>query len=131
MIGLDTNILVRYLIRDDVEQTRIADSIVEGSEDAGKPVFVNHIVLSELVWVMTKSYRLNRIAIAEALEGIFSAQAFLFEERDIALGALRDFRNGSADYADCLIGRKNREMGCETTLSFDAGAVSLDYFRSA
>jgi predicted nucleic-acid-binding protein len=131
VIGLDTNVLVRYLVRDDPAQTRIADRIIEGAEDAGEPVFVNHVVLSELVWILARSYRFNRTRIAEVLEGMLSAPTLAFEGKDCALGALRDFQDGTADYSDCLIGRKNRAAGCETTVTFDAEAVKMPGFRSA
>ena len=129
MIGLDTNFLLRYLLRDDAAQAQIAQSRMEREIAAGKIFFVDHIVLCELVWVLASRYALSKADIVYALEHLFAAVQFHFEQRDVAMRALNDFRSGAADFADCLIARKNQAANCGKTLSFDKAAGRLEQFE--
>jgi predicted nucleic-acid-binding protein len=119
MKGLDTNVLVRYLVRDDPAQERAALAFVLACGEAGEPIFVNAIVLCELVWVLRSSYDYSKPDVAAVVEKILSAEQFEVEDVDAAWLALQDYKLGRADYADCLIGRRNAGQGCQTTVSFD------------
>ena len=94
MIGLDTNVLVRYLVRDDAAQAARADRELERDER----FFIDSIVLCELVWVLEAGYGFSRPQIVDALERILAAAPFEIESRDLALAALEDFRRSSADF---------------------------------
>ena len=128
MNGLDTNVLVRYLIKDDPAQARKAAAFIRTHCTQASPCMINRIVLCELVWVLDVSYGYDRETIAGVLEKILRTHQFIVEDIDTAWAAWRDFRRSKADFADCLIGRINRAHGCEDTASFDRQAGGLDTF---
>lgn len=128
MIGLDTNILVRLLVRDDPAQFEAATRFVNHAVARTESLFVNRIVLTELAWVLSRAYRLSRPEIADAIEHILMTAELDVEESDVAWEALRDYRSGAADFADCLIGTVNRARGCTTTMTFERECSGLSPF---
>lgn len=124
MIGVDTNVLVRYLVQDDPLQSKEANRIIENE----KIIFINHIVLCELVWVLRRGYNYDKPTVTETLEKILLTRQFEIEEKNIAWHALTEFKKSSADYSDCLIGIKNQHAGCDFSFTFDQKAGSLSYF---
>ncbi len=129
MIGLDTNVLIRYLAQDDKTQSALATRLIEGSLSQEEPGFIPTVVLAELVWVLESNYQLDREQIATLLDSLLRAQQLKFAERDGASQALRDFRTGKADYVDCLIQRLAAAAGCSHTVTFDRAASRLDGMR--
>ena len=129
MIGLDTNVLVRYLVEDDDPQKRAADHFVEEALNRGESLFVNEIVLCEVVWVLSRAYGFTRREVAETLEMILYARQFEIEAKDMMLQGLREYRRGKADFADCVIDLKNQAAGCTATVTFDRKAASLGSFQ--
>lgn len=127
MKGVDTNVLVRYLVRDDPAQERAAFRFVTSQRE--QRIFVNAIVLCELVWVLRSSYNYQKADIAVVIENILSAEQFEVEDADGAWLALADFRSGRADFADCLLGRRNSRLGCESTVTFDGRLKGLAGFE--
>lgn len=125
MIGLDTNVLVRYLLRDDPVQAARAERELERNER----FLIDSIVLCELVWVLETGYGFSRTEIAAALERILATAQFEIESKDLALAALDDFRRSAADFSDCLIGRRNRAAGAPETVTFDRNLKGLEGFR--
>ena len=123
MIGLDTNVLVRYVMQDDPKQSAKATRLIESltPEAAG---FVPVIALLELVWVLASCYDLNREQVAQALDGLLRAKELVLDRAEQISQALRIFRGSSADFADCLIERTAHAAGCEKTMTFDRTAVS-------
>lgn len=119
MKGLDTNVLVRYLTQDNVAQARAVDALTAEALSVGERLHVDDIVLCELVWVLRGAYRTQKPAIVSALEKISSTALFSFEDREVLRRAVEDYRDGGGDFADYLIGRRNRRAGCETTATFD------------
>jgi predicted nucleic-acid-binding protein len=119
MKGVDTNVLVRYIVRDDPAQERVASRFLESARVRREPIFVNVIVLCELVWVLGSSYHHSRAEVAAVVERLLGTEQIIVEDADLAWQALSDFKAGKADFADCLIGRKNLHLGCEATVSFD------------
>lgn len=128
MIGLDTNVLVRYLTQDDVKQSRAASELIE-SADANDAFFLSHIVLCELVWVLEEAYRYRRPEIQVALEGILRTGQFRFESLDVLWRAVQDYASGRADFADYLVGRVGKAYGCDDSLTFDKALRSSSSFR--
>jgi predicted nucleic-acid-binding protein len=122
MIGLDTNVLVRYIMQDDPKQSAQATKLIEGltGERQG---FLPLVVIVELVWVLSSSYGLRRDEIAEALHLLLRSKELVVDRAEWVLQAHRRFAQGAADFADCLIERLAHAQGCETTMTFDAGAV--------
>jgi predicted nucleic-acid-binding protein len=117
--GLDTNVLVRYLTQDNVAQARAVDSLVAEALSEGERLHVDDVVLCELVWVLRGAYRAGKPAIVSALQKISSTALFNFEDREVLRRAVDDYRDGGGDFADYLIGRRNRRAGCEGTVTFD------------
>jgi predicted nucleic-acid-binding protein len=129
MIGLDTNVLVRYLTRDDPGQYAKAAALIDAAANRGEQLVVNIAVLCELVWVLGASYRYSREEIAGALEQILATAQFEVERLDDARQALRDFRSTKADFSDALIGRINRSLGAEHTVTFDRSLKAVETFK--
>src|SRR5271163_4266104 len=118
MIGLDTNVLVRYIMQDDAKQAALATQLVE-SLSAQSPGYLPLVAVVELAWVLTSAYDLDRLQFCAALEGLLRSKEFIVERADIVWKALRLFRTANADFADCLISNSAAAAGCETTMTFD------------
>lgn len=129
MIGLDTNILVRYLTQDDPEQSKKAADEVEKGLAAGHAFFVADIVLCELVWVLEAAYGYDRREIVPVLESILRTRQFQFENKDLLWKSLADYRTQKGDLADHLIGQTGHKADCRETLTFDAGLKANPLFR--
>jgi predicted nucleic-acid-binding protein len=121
MIGLDTNVLVRYIMQDDAKQSPKASKLIE-SLDSDNPGYISLVSVVELYWVLTLGYALTGQQVAQALEAILRTKAFMVERADQVLRALRVFESGKADFADCLIERSASSAGCGQTMTFDVGA---------
>jgi predicted nucleic-acid-binding protein len=122
MIGLDTNVLVRYLAQDDPFQSRIAEEFIEDSCSEQDPAFINLIVLCETVWVLRCCYDVDRETIAGILEKVIKTEQFQIPNIDLVWRAIKEFKNSGADFADCLIAQMNLANGCEQTVTFDRKA---------
>lgn len=122
MIGLDTNVLVRYIMQDDPKQSPKATKIVESLDGVGGG-YVTLVSVVELVWVLGSSYELTRAQVAQALDAIIRTKQFKIEGADQVIRALRVFKAGKTDFADCLIERTANSAGCERTITFDANAA--------
>lgn len=123
MIGLDTNIVVRYLAQDDKGQSAAATRLLERELTAEAPGFVSLVALAETVWVMTSLYHADRTAVARAVEGLLSAAQLRLQDAEAVWLALQDYRNSTADFSDALIATFARSAGCERTLTFDRAAA--------
>ena len=119
MTGLDTNGLVRYLTQDDARQSRRVNALVAEAVAAGERLFVGAVVLCELVWVLRGAYGFDKPTVADAIEKVIEAGAFSIEGRDVLGEALTAYRTGRGDFADYVLGLRNREAGCRTTVTFD------------
>ena len=129
MIGLDTNVMVRYLVQDDPTQTRQANALIDRAAAQETAMFINHVVMCELAWVLGRGYGYARTALAEVIEKILLGRQFEIEKKDLVWTALANFKASRADFADCLIGVINDLAGCESTLTFDRSAASLRAFK--
>jgi predicted nucleic-acid-binding protein len=129
VIALDTNVLVRYLVRDDPRQTRAATRVVETSCTVETPGLVTLVVLCELVWVLERGYRYSRVQIAALVRGLLAADDLSIERSELAWQALNAFEEGPADFADYVIGGIGREAGAEATVTFDRRAGASPLFR--
>lgn len=130
MIGIDTNVLVRYLTQDDAIQARKVDALFDSAIEDGLRLRVDEIVLCEVVWVLRAAYRLGKPAIVEALDKVISTAVFSFDDRELLRGALADYLDGPGDFADYVIGRRNLRAGCEHTVTFDRPLSSASSFVS-
>jgi predicted nucleic-acid-binding protein len=121
MIGLDTNVLVRYIMQDDPKQSPMATGLIE-SLDSDNPGYITMVSVVELYWVMTSSYELSGQQVSQALQAILRTKQLLVERADQVMRALRVFDEGKADFADCLIERSAAGAGCTQIMTFDVGA---------
>ncbi|MDX8386503.1 MAG: type II toxin-antitoxin system VapC family toxin [Gallionella sp.] len=128
MLGIDTNILVRFLVRDDEAQFDKARKLIKREVAAGRRILVNLLVLMETEWVLRSRYAVPKNQIIEAISGLLDAIDIQFEDEPSIEEALFVWKNATADFADCLIGAKNRRMGCRATASFDVKASKLPDF---
>ncbi len=127
MIGLDTNVLVRYLTQDDPDQSAQANNLIETRCTRREPGRISLVVLCELTWVLSGAYGYGKKLVVQVLEHILASQELAVENEDIARSALKSFRRGGPDFADYVIVFSNRSAGCETTYSFDRKLAKHDY----
>jgi predicted nucleic-acid-binding protein len=118
MIGLDTNIFVRYFVKDDPEQTRLAVKFIYALSPS-EPGWVGQATILELVWAVTRIYRVDRAGVIRILETLLASRDIVVESDDTMRAALRNYRKGNADFADCLIAASARIAGCSRTVTFD------------
>ena len=124
MIGLDSNVLVRYIMQDDAKQSLKATRLVE-SLTIDAPGFVSVISIVEFGWVLSSAYGLTREQLGQALEALLRTKEIVIDRADQVLRALRVFNATSADFVDCLIERSAAAAGCDRTMTFDQGAAKL------
>lgn len=129
MIGLDTNVLVRYIVRDDPAQTALADHCIEYTCSREEPGYISHLVLAELIWVLECGYGYPRPMLGEVLVTLLSSEEIRIQDAPLIRLALGAFLAGAADFADCLIGALHRRAECETTVTFDKKAARLPTHR--
>ena len=131
MLGIDTNVLVRFLVRDDEAQFEKARKLIKREVAAGRRVFVSQLVLLETEWVLRSRYSLPKNLIIEAISGLLDAADVRFEDEPVIEEALFIWKDTTADFADCLIGAQNRRLGCRATATFDMKASRLPGFMAA
>jgi predicted nucleic-acid-binding protein len=129
MIGLDTNILVRYLAQDDPVQSRKATVLIEGHLTEQTPGFISIVALAETIWVLQRAYGLTEKEIATVLERVLQADTLVVEHEAAVATALSALWNGYGSFADALIGAINAQAGCTRTVTFDRKAVRLPGFQ--
>ncbi|WP_429343504.1 PIN domain-containing protein [Paraburkholderia sp. GAS42] len=125
MIGLDTNVLVRYFAQDDAAQSKKATTLME-SFSAERPGYVSQIALVEVVWVLGRSYGVERDQMKDIIESMLGTKELVIEGADTVRKALRVFAaSDKADFADCLIERSGHVAQCEYTATFDVTASKV------
>lgn len=129
MIGLDTNVLVRYIVQDDPAQSKLATKFIEQQCTSESPGRVNIVVLCELTWVLTRGYGYDRPTVARVLRGILTSPELCVAEGEGVWQALKIYEQGAADFADCLIGILNRHVGASATVTFERKAAKQSCFE--
>ena len=129
MIGLDTNVLVRYLAQDDAVQSARATQIIERQLTEDRPAFISLVTLVETVWVLDRVYRLSDGEVAGAIERILQADTFVVQNEQEAFTAMVALKTGAGTFSDALIGALGAWAGCRATLSFDKGTKRLKQFQ--
>ena len=132
MLGIDTNILVRFIVGDDPRQLALAADILEKRCTAEAPGFITVIVMVELFWTMRLTYGYGRRDIARTIYGLLRAKELTFEHPDAVRSAYQAFAaDNNSDFADALLGAVAQAGGCSTTLTFDKAAARLPEFTYA
>ncbi len=127
MIGLDTNVLVRYLVQDDPDQSARATALIEGLDDQRRG-FVSIVVLVELSWVLRRAYGVSADEVHAVVDRLVRARELVVQDADVVRLALRRALAG-ADFPDAVISELGARAGCEVTLTFDGRAAQLAGMR--
>jgi predicted nucleic-acid-binding protein len=122
MIGIDTNILLRFFEQDDPTQFAQVKKLVQSQA----PVFISDVVLAEFTWVCKSQFGLSKPEICKRLEAIAESNEFEFAHKPAVKRAVEEFLRRKCDFADCLIAETNIANGCTTTMTFDTGAAKSD-----
>jgi predicted nucleic-acid-binding protein len=121
MLAVDTNALVRLLVRDDVDQVHAAEAFV------AKGAWVSHLVLAETLWVLDSVYELSRPQISTAVEMLLNHKEFSLQDADVVCAALEHYRRRSAvEFSDCLVLEIARKAGHVPVVTFDRNFAKLD-----
>ena len=131
MLGIDTNVLVRYLVRDDQSQFERARRLIHREVNTGEPVFGSLLVLLEMEWVLRSRYELAKPDIVAVLSSLLQTVELAFEDEPSVEHAIYSWKNSLAEFADCLIDARNRRLGCRATATFDRKALKLAGFIEA
>lgn len=123
MTGLDTNILVRFITRDDRAQAQKADHVIAGLTEE-KPGFVVIVVMAELSWVLKRTYGYSDSEIAGAIERMLQIEVLQIEREQDVLAAMVALQRGRGSFSDALIGALGSRAGCSATLTFDRKAAT-------
>lgn len=121
MIGLDTNVLVRYVTQDDAAQALAANELIDQLSES-QPGYVTMTVTVEMYWVLSRAYRTDKTTVAATLIGLLDAKEVVVERADLVRRAVRRLAAG-ADFADALISEAGADAGCERTVTFDPRAA--------
>jgi predicted nucleic-acid-binding protein len=127
--GLDTNVLVRFLVRDDEEQHERVVSLLRRGADAGETFFIGDVVLAEVVWVLASRYRVGRDELAAVVRKLAEVEELHFESNDRVVRALHAFRSGRGGFADYLIAERARDAGCDVVYTFDRALLTGEGFQ--
>ncbi|MGI9301134.1 MAG: PIN domain-containing protein [Gammaproteobacteria bacterium] len=119
MIGLDTNVLVRYLAQDDRRQALLANRVIEAECTAEEPGFISHVVLCELTWVLKGSYKTSKPLIVKALRQLLETKQLTTQEPQVIWQALAFYEHTNVDFADAVMVVINGLHGCSKTVTFD------------
>ena len=131
MIGLDTNVLVRFLVQDDHAQFERAQRLIKREASRGDAVFISLLVLLETEWALRSRYSLAKSEIVGAFSGLLDSIELRFEDEAVIEESLFVWKDSAVEFADCLIGARHRALGCRATASFDAKALKLAGFVAA
>jgi predicted nucleic-acid-binding protein len=128
MIGIDTNVLVRYLVRDDAAQFERARRRLHREADAGDGVLISLLVVLEIEWVLRSRYQLPKSDILGAFSALLDSADVSVDDEPSLEESLYLWKDSTADFADCLITARHRRLGCSATATFDAKALRLTGF---
>jgi predicted nucleic-acid-binding protein len=129
MIGIDTNVLLRLLVRDDDAQLRAAERFIATHCSPDNPGFVSLVVVVETAWALRRFYLYDRSQIAAALGSLLNVAELEIESAAEVRSAVADFATSAAGLVDCLVARVNVAAGCDYTVTFDRKAAKLAGFQ--
>lgn len=130
MIGVDSNILIRYVTRDDPVWTVPATRFIDEVCSADNQAYINPVVLVETAWVLRRRPDFDRSKLAEFVQGLLDSDSIVLGEKDAVERALESFRKGPAGFADYLILELNVQANATPTYTIDFDATKKDAFRA-
>lgn len=122
MIGLDTNVIVRFLTKDDPIQSALALNLIR-SLSVEAPGFISLVVIVELAWVLQRSYGFDKPTIVRVFEGLLRSKELVVQDAEVVAQSLKEFGSGGAGFADYLVERTGHAAGCTHTFTFDKEAA--------
>ena len=125
MIGLDTNVLVRYLTQDDKKQSAKANALIENELTAQIPGYVALVTLVEVVWVLESCYDQPKESLLDVLHALLTTRQLVVEKADNVYMAMKRLSKGNADFSDALITILSEQEGCSRVVTFDKRAVNV------
>ncbi len=128
MIAIDTNVLVRYITQDNLEQYKKSVELLESYKGIAGSIFVNNVVLCEMVWVLERGYKYSRNQILSTINFMASTHEFAFENHGCIWLALENYETSKVDFSDCLIAQINLNHGYKNTFTFDRQASESSNF---
>lgn len=128
MIGLDSNVLLRILVKDDPEQFRVATQVISALSRE-QPGYINLVVLAEVCWTLTRRYKAAPARLISVARALVESETIVVQDRDRVRRAIDLAERHGCGLIDALIGTINAEDGCEQTLSFDRGALNIAGFQ--
>jgi predicted nucleic-acid-binding protein len=131
MIGIDTNVLVRYLVRDDPAQFGRAQRLISREAASGEPVLISLLVLMEMEWVLRSRYGQQKAEILGALSALLDTAEVSFEDEPSVEHAVHTWKDSATDFGDCLINARNLRLGCRATATFDRKKAKILRFVAA
>lgn len=129
MIGIDTNVLLRLVVRDDEAQARAAERFITGHCSPERPGFVSLVVVAEIAWALRRLYLYDRSEIAHAIGALLDVAELEIEAAEDVRRAVEDFLTSPAGFVDCLVAREHAARGCDYTITFDRKAAKLPGFK--
>ena len=129
MIGLDTNLIVRYLTRDHPVQSPKATELIEGGLTEEDPGFVSVVAMAETAWVLERVYGRTAEEIAAVIERMLEVEVLVVESEQEVFTAMIAVKEGRGSFADALIGALGARAGCSHTVTFDQKALRLTAFE--
>jgi predicted nucleic-acid-binding protein len=130
MIGLDTNVIVRYLTQDEPTQSAKAIALIERVLTEANPGFVSIVAMVETAWVLERIYSLTAAQMAAVIEHMLGVDVLVIENEQQVFTAMTAVKEGSGSFADALIGALGIKAGCSHTVTFDREALRLPTFKS-
>ena len=125
MFGLDTNVLVRFLLRDDPQQAECAKRVIDEALAAGEPVAVALLAILETEWVLRSRAKLEKKTVITTFRMLLESRDLRIEHEESLEEALYLYENNSADFADCLMATRYKRTGCTAMLTFDRKAATM------
>ena len=129
MIGLDTNVVIRYLTQDDPKQSPIATRLMEKTLSTDDPGFIPLVVLAEVVWVLVSLYSVDRAGVVEIVSGLLTTEQLRVESAELVWRAKRRYEASKADFSDALIAECAVAAGCKRAVTFDRTAAATSGFE--
>jgi len=130
MIGLDTNVIVRFLVEDDRRQSARARTLITAAIADNTQLYLSDIVMCETVWVLESAYGFGRDEVASVLNQLLSARQLTFRSADRMRQAVDSYATGKGDFADYLIRADATDAGCESVVTFDRTLHRETCFRA-
>jgi predicted nucleic-acid-binding protein len=130
VIGLDANVLVRFITGDDPAQSHRATQLIEQELTAEAPGYVNLLVLAETAWALRSSYGYSRDEVADEIRRLLEMDCLLVSDRADVFAAVSLVEDGYGEFPDALISQLNKTAGCARTVSFDRRARRLPGFEA-